>query len=88
MMFPGREVVFNVLKNGIYYHDTVNCAIVLINTVAENREGFTRQEYKVVKVVRRALVLVGYPSEREFTKMVSSNIIVNCPVTPCDIKNA
>ena len=32
--------------------------------------------------------LVGCPSERDFTNMVISNMIVNCPVTPRDIKNS
>ena len=42
-MLPGREVVFNVSDNGLYFHDTVDHAIVLTNMVEENREGFTRQ---------------------------------------------
>ena len=87
MMLPGREVVFNVSTNGLYYHNTVDPAIVLVNKVAENHKGFTCQEYEGAKAVRRALGLVGYPSEREFINMVSSNMILNCPVAPQDIKN-
>ena len=34
MLLPGRGVVFNVFTNGLYYHDTVDRAIVLINMVA------------------------------------------------------
>ena len=68
--------------NGLYYHDTVDHVIVLNNTVAENHEGFTCQEYKGGKAARRALGLVGYPLERDFTNMVSSNMIVNFPVMP------
>ena len=88
MMLPWREVVFNVSTNGLYYHDTVDRAIVLFKTVTENNEGFTLREYEGAKAARRALGLVGYPSERDFTNMVSSNMIVNFPVTPRDIKNA
>ena len=65
MMLPGREVVFNMLMNGLYYHDTVDCAIVLFNTVAENCEGFTCREFEGAKVLRSALGLVGYPLERD-----------------------
>ena len=72
--------------NGLYYQNTVDCAIVQVNTVADNRECFTCREYEGSKAARRALVLVGYPSERDFTNMVISNMIVNCPVTPQDIK--
>jgi hypothetical protein len=32
--------------------------------------------------------MVGYPSEKDFRNMVSSNMITNCPVTPTDISAA
>ena len=44
MMLPGRDFVFNVLTNYPYYHNTVDRAIVIVNTVVENRKGFTRQD--------------------------------------------
>ena len=31
---------------------------------------------------------LGFPSEKDFGNMVRSNIIVNCPVTFEDVKNA
>ena len=86
MLFQGSKVVLNVSTNGIYYHDTVDCAVVLINTVAENRKGFTCWECEGAKLARPALLLVGYPLERDFINMVISKIIVNFPVTPHDIK--
>ena len=88
MMMLGREVVFNVSTTGLYYHDTVDFAIVLVNTVDDNREGFTRREYEGAKAAWRALGLVRYPLEQDFTNTVSSNMIVNFPVRPQDIKNA
>ena len=88
MMLPGREAVFNVSTNGLYYHNTVDLSIMFVITVAENREGFNRREYGVEKAARCVLGLMGYPSEREFTNIVSSNMMVNCPVTPQDIKNS
>ena len=33
MMLPGREVVSNMLTNGLYYHNTADHAIVLVNTI-------------------------------------------------------
>ena len=86
MMFPGREVVFKVSTDFIYYHNTVYRAIVIITTVADNRKGFTRQEYEGPKAARRAPGLVRYPSKRDFTNMVSFNMIVDFPITPIDIK--
>ena len=88
MMLPGREVVFNVLTNGLYYHNTVDRTIMLVNMVTDNNEDFTHLEYEGAKAAWCALELVGYLLERKFTNMVSSNMIVNCPVTPRYIKNA
>ena len=45
MMLLGKEVVFNVSTNVLYYHNTVDRAILIVNTVADNCEGFTCQEY-------------------------------------------
>ena len=59
MLLSGREVVFNVPKNGLYYHDTVDNAIVLINTSAENRKVFTCREYEEAKAAHRALGILG-----------------------------
>ena len=62
--------------------------MLLSNTMSNNREGFTRREYKGPREARRAMHLLGFPSERDFENMVRSNMIVNCPVTFSDVKNA
>jgi hypothetical protein len=41
---PTKEVIFHQSQSGLYYHDTENRAVVMVNTVAENREGYTQQE--------------------------------------------
>ena len=38
--------------------------------------------------MRQAMHLLGFLSERDFGNMVRSNMIVNCPVTFDDVKNA
>jgi hypothetical protein len=85
---PDKDVIFSASKSGIYYHDTTNRAVVLVNTVKQNKEGFTEREFNRAKSARRALGLVGYPSPRDFKNMVRSNMINNCNVTPTDIDNA
>jgi hypothetical protein len=62
--------------------------VVLVNTVKQNKEGFTEREYNREKSARRALGIVGYPSPRDFKNMVRSNMIKNCSVTSSDIDNA
>ena len=61
MMLTEREVVFNVSTNSFYYHGTVDRAIVIVDTVEENHEVFTRRYYEGAKAVRRALGLMGFP---------------------------
>jgi hypothetical protein len=85
---PDKDVIFAGSPSGLYYHDTTNRAVVLVNTVTQNREGFTDREFNRAKSARRALGLVGYPSPRDFKNMVKSNMIKNCYVTPTDIDNA
>ena len=62
--------------------------MLLLNTVSENREGFTRREYEGVREVQRVMHLLGFLLERQFENMVCSNMIVNCLVTFSDVKNA
>ena len=44
--------------------------VLLLNTVSENREGFTRREYKGPREARRAMHLLGFPSDRDSENMV------------------
>ena len=90
MVLPDREVRFQISTNGLYYFyatDRENI-VLLLNTVSEKREGFTRREYKEDWEERQAMHLLGFLSERYFENMVRSNMIVNCLVTFDDVKNA
>jgi hypothetical protein len=82
---PTKNVIFKQSLSGLYYDDTRDRAIVMVNTVNENREGYTNREFERAKVAQRALGMVGYPSPADFTHMVRANMIRNCPVTPTDI---
>jgi hypothetical protein len=82
---PKKQVVFQQSGSGLYYHNNTNRVVVMVNTVEDNREGYTDRAYSTAKQARRALGMVGYPSEKDFKHMVSSNMIRNYPVTPKDI---
>ena len=45
MVLPDREVRFQISPNGLFYFDAVDRenSVLLLNTVSENREGFTRR---------------------------------------------
>jgi hypothetical protein len=85
---PTKQVVFQQSATGLYYHDTTNRAVVMVNTANGNREGFTDRAVRAAKQARRALGMIGYPSEKDFKNMVSSKMIRNCPVKPEDISAA
>ena len=90
MVLPDTEGIFQLSPNRLYYFDPTDWenSVLLLNTVSENREGFTQREYKSPWKVQRAMQLLGFPSERDFENMVRSNMIVNFPVTFSDVKNA
>jgi hypothetical protein len=85
---PHKQIVFQKSGSGLYYHDTTYRAVVMVNSVGHNREGFTNRAYNKAKQARRAMGMVGYPSEKDLRNMVSSNMITNCPFTPTDINAA
>ena len=81
---------FQLSPNGLYYFDATDKenSVLLLKTESENQENFTGREYEEAREARRAMHLLGFLSERDFDNMVRSNMIVNCPVTFDDVKNA
>jgi hypothetical protein len=85
---PKKKVVFKQSASGLYYHGTMNRTLVMVNTVGGTREGYTNRAYSAANQVRNAMWMVGYPSEKDFKNIVSSNMIRNCPMAPEDISAA
>ena len=58
-----REVIFQLSSNGLYYFDAAerDNIVLLVNTVSEKRDGFTRREYKGDREARRVLHLLRFP---------------------------
>ena len=79
MVLLDREVKFQLSPNGLYYFDAEDRenGVLLLNTVSENREGFTWREYEGAREARRAIHLLGFPLDRDFENMACSNMIVN-----------
>jgi hypothetical protein len=82
---PHKKVILKQSPSGLYYHDTPDRAIAMVNTVKENRKGYTQREYDDAKEARRALALVGYPSPKDFNNMVRAIMIRKCPMTSSSI---
>jgi hypothetical protein len=61
---------------------------VLVQTVRENYEGYTKRKILEAKEARQAMGMIRNLSKEDFKSMVRGNMIQNCPVTPAAITNA
>ena len=86
MVMPNKEVLFNEIRNVIYYHDMKDHDLVLSNTVEQNLEGISQRELSGGSESRQALAMFSYPSQKRFEHMVFT--IKNCPVAIEDVHNA
>ena len=86
----GEKIEFIRSPEGLYYYDlTANeDAIVLVETVAENMEGYSRREIEAAKQARDGQELVGFPSERDYETMVRGGLVRNCPINIHDVRIA
>jgi hypothetical protein len=50
---PHKQIVFQQSESELYYHDTTDRAMVVVNTVGNNRKGFTNRAYSRAKQARR-----------------------------------
>jgi hypothetical protein len=89
---PGGVVEFKSSPRGLHYLNLADedskIEYMLVNTVRENFEGFTKHEIEKATEAGRLQGMIGHPTEREFTGMVREKLITNCPVTVHDINNA
>ena len=84
----GTKVIFKMSKQGLYYHDTRDRDVILLNTVAENKAQFSNREIEGATKARELYGQVGYPSQADFINIVRYGMINDCKITVQDIKNA
>jgi hypothetical protein len=82
----------NDLKEGVTTSGTSNWKSIvtdgtsnLINTVTENRKGYTLRQSERAKEARKLYHIVGTPTMDNFKSLLQMNIIKNCPVTVEDV---
>ncbi len=87
---PNGEVQFKRNGIGLPYISLEgnDAAVCLLNTIQGNAEGYTKKEMKEAAEARRAISMVGGPTEQTFTHMIRHNIIADCPITPNAITRA
>jgi hypothetical protein len=73
-------------KCGLHYYDPRNKKhLAFVNTVSENKEGFTKIQIKSADLARTLYNTLSYPSMKDFTWVIQSNKLKDCPVTVQDI---
>ena len=75
------------VKTG-YYHDMSNKEITLVNTVQENKEGFSSRQLEQAKKTRKLYHVMGLSLIHDFKNLVKNNMIYNFPVTVTDVSNS
>ena len=60
----------------------------MVDTVAENLEGYTQRKYYVAVNAQLTQGIFIYPYDKDLKLMVHANLIANCPVTINDINAA
>lgn len=76
---------------GLYYYDINDNPLKhtsLINTVANNMDGYTTRQIRQAKLARETMKKLGFPSDEDYKWIVRTGIIKNCPVTVEDITTA
>jgi hypothetical protein len=73
---------FRMHKCGLHYDDPRNKKnLAFINTVSENKDGFTKRQIKSAELARTLYKPLRYPSMKDFKWVIQSNQIKDCPVT-------
>lgn len=80
-----HAIKFTRSPHDLYYHDATkpsceNEATLLVQTVAGNRELFTRIQLQLVDTARKLYALIGRPNYQAFLEMIRENRLKNCPV--------
>jgi hypothetical protein len=81
---PNME--FRMHKCGLHYYDPRNEKhLAFVNTVSENKEGFTEIQIKSAELAQTLCNTLSYPSMKDFKWVIQSNQIKDCPVTIQDM---
>jgi hypothetical protein len=77
---------FKMHKSGLHYYDPrKEHHLTFVNTVSENKTGFTKRQIKCAEIARILHTTLSYPSMKNFKWAIRSNQIKDCPVTIQDI---
>jgi DNA-directed RNA polymerase beta' subunit len=87
----GTKRRFQKTTSGPYYLDTATAqrtseeGMTLVMTVADKKSKYPIRDYRQAVLACRLQKMIGYPSTRDFLKIVEGHLIPNCPVQCADI---
>lgn len=86
----GKCRIFRPTKKGLYASQILESSSepMMVNTVAQNKKGYTRREVRRAEEARRLLEIVGRPSERQLRALLEERQLRNCDITEQDFVNA
>jgi hypothetical protein len=84
-MSDEENVLVNIVKE---IKNSETDGVILISTVMDNAEVFSKKEIERAKLARKLQGTLGHPSTLEFIKLVEKGLLGNCPIEPQDIRNA
>ncbi len=88
----GGIMEFKPSSRGLHYHKvsdpSSNVELMLVNTVRENFEGYTRHDVERAREARCIQGMIANPTKRKFAGMVREKLLTNCPITIRDVENA
>jgi hypothetical protein len=81
---PNME--FKMHTSGLHYYDPrKEHHMTFVNTVLENKTGFTKRQIKCAEIARNLYKTLSYPYMKDLKWVIRSNQIKYCPVTIQDI---
>jgi hypothetical protein len=82
------DMEFLMHKSRLHYFDPRDSEFIVVNTVSENKAGFTKRQIKESEVARSLYSKLNYPSLKDFKWIIWSNQIKDCPVTKNHVDTA
>ena len=73
----GRIMQFKMHEDGLHYHDTSDRQVTLIQTVQQNKAGYSQQQLVTACTARDIYSKFGHPSMQDFKAMIKNQIIFN-----------
>ena len=84
-------ITFHQSAKGLYFWDVRSRhdkEVVMINSVKENEERYTKREVRQARMTKRLSEVLGFPSIVDFESMITYNVLRDCPVTVYDYRRA